>query len=92
MKLTEPSATWRSGFEEMAREYAAAGEHRYALAFRDFPGYLSRVETNRCGKAEERSPQLEFWLEGNTGASSKSQKAVRTLQDASAASVRNDVP
>lgn len=66
MKLVHPSFAWRSAFQNMARECESVGEHRYALALRDFHAYLWRVEEDRriiVRLGEERSPQLEFWLE-----------------------------
>jgi predicted acetyltransferase len=51
-------------FEDMAREFEAVGEHRYALALRDFDAYLRTVESARRGNVPNgRVPGAEFWLE-----------------------------
>ena len=65
MRLVEPSAEWRTAFEEMAQDFAAAGEHRYALALRDFDAYLRGVETGRRVGSLPNGwvPGTEFWLE-----------------------------
>jgi predicted acetyltransferase len=67
MRLVTPAAQWRSAFVEMARECEAAGEHRYALALRDFDAYLRKVEASR---RVENLPEgwvagIEFWLENS---------------------------
>ena len=65
MQLVKPSAQWRTAFEEMAREFGAIGEHRYALALRDFEAYLLTVEAGRRAShlPNGRVPGTEFWLE-----------------------------
>jgi predicted acetyltransferase len=49
----------------MAREFEAAGEHRYALALQDFAAYLRGVEAGRRGSGLPNGwvPGAEFWLE-----------------------------
>jgi predicted acetyltransferase len=65
MRLEQPSTRWRSAFLEMARDFEAAGEQRYALALQDFDAYLSKVEAGR--RATDLPvgwvPAAEFWLE-----------------------------
>lgn len=65
MRLVTPSVEWRSAFLEMARECEAAGEHRYALALRDFESYLQKIEAARPGHnlPDGWVPGTEFWLE-----------------------------
>jgi predicted acetyltransferase len=65
MRLVTPSVQWRSAFLEMARECEAAGEHRYALALRDFESYLQKIEAARPGHnlPDGWVPGTEFWLE-----------------------------
>jgi predicted acetyltransferase len=49
----------------MAREHDAAGEHRYALALRDFDAYLQKLEATRRGEGlpDGWLPSTELWLE-----------------------------
>ena len=49
----------------MARECESAGEHRYALALRDFDTYLQKIDAARRGQdlPEGWVPSTEFWLE-----------------------------
>ena len=65
MRLVMPSAQWESAFLEMTRECESAGEHRYALALRDFDAYLRKVESGRRGEGLPAGwvPSAEFWLE-----------------------------
>jgi len=65
VRLVHPSTQWQPAFLEMARECAGAGEHRYALALRDFDAYLRKVEAGRKGELlpEGWVPSAEFWLE-----------------------------
>lgn len=65
MQLLNPSNQWRSAFLEMVSEYEAVGEHRYALALRDFDGYLQRIEDDRRGENLPSGwvPSIESWLE-----------------------------
>jgi predicted acetyltransferase len=65
VKLVAPAFTLRVPFQDMAREYAAFGEHRYQLALRDFHAYMWRLDEDRQAEnlAAGRSPQLELWLE-----------------------------
>jgi predicted acetyltransferase len=63
--LLEPSDAWREAFLELAREYEAAGEPRYALALGDFDAFLERLRARRAGDglAETEVPVVELWLE-----------------------------
>jgi predicted acetyltransferase len=65
MLLEQPSTRWRSAFLEMARDFEAAGEHRYVLALQDFDAYLSKVEAGRrvTDLPVGWVPAAEFWLE-----------------------------
>jgi predicted acetyltransferase len=56
---------WRSAFLEMAGDFQAAGEPRYALALKDFDAYLRTVEAGRRANGLESGwvPSIEFWLE-----------------------------
>lgn len=65
MRLVTPSTPWRDAFLEMAAEYEAAGEHRYASALRDFDAYLRKIEDDRRGEnlSEGWVPGTEYWLE-----------------------------
>jgi predicted acetyltransferase len=65
MRLVAPSTAWGAAFLEMARECEEAGDHRYALALRDFDAYLRKVD---AGRRAEQLPEgwvagTEFWLE-----------------------------
>lgn len=64
MQLVTPSAKWRAAFLDMARECAAAGDERYALAISDFDAYLRRLEARRRSEylPAGEVPQAEFWL------------------------------
>jgi len=65
MRLVSPSSQWQPAFLEMAREHEAAGEHRYALALRDFDAYVRKAETGRRGENLPAGwvPGIELWLE-----------------------------
>jgi predicted acetyltransferase len=64
MRLVLPSMQWRSAFLEMAGDFEAAGEPRYALALQDFHAYLRKVEAARRTALEVGwVPSTEFWLE-----------------------------
>jgi predicted acetyltransferase len=65
MELVEPASVWRTAFLDMAREFEAAGEPRYALAVRGFDAYLLELENDRHteGQPDGWIPQTEFWLE-----------------------------
>jgi predicted acetyltransferase len=64
MQLIDPSEQWESAFVAMARESAAAGEVRYALALTDFAAYLRKLDESRRLEDVARGhvPQLMFWL------------------------------
>jgi predicted acetyltransferase len=62
--LVEPSGKWECAFLEMAAEWSASGETRYAAALSDFPGYLRKVEDGRRDiQSADRVPGTEYWLE-----------------------------
>jgi hypothetical protein len=62
--LVEPSEKWECAFLEMAAEWSASGETRYAAALSDFPGYLRKVEDGRRDiQSADRVPGTEYWLE-----------------------------
>ena len=65
MRLIEPSVRWQFAFQEMAREFESANEHRYTLALQDFAAYLRGVEAGRRGNDLPNGwvPGAEFWLE-----------------------------
>ncbi|HMJ13580.1 MAG TPA: GNAT family N-acetyltransferase [Polyangiaceae bacterium] len=65
MQLVEPCASWKRAFLELARDYEAAGEHRYAQAAADFVAYLRTLEERRRGDGlpEGWIPGTERWLE-----------------------------
>lgn len=67
MRLVTPSVQWRSAFVELAAEYAAAGEHRHALALHDYTAYLQKLEARgqRDNLPAGRVPGCEFWLESD---------------------------
>ena len=68
MHLILPSPQWQTAFQDMARDYASAGELRYALALRDFPAFLREVERDHShDQPPGRVPALQFWLaDGDT--------------------------
>jgi hypothetical protein len=43
LQLVQPDRSLRDAFLEMAHDYSAAGEPRYALALRDFDAYLTKL-------------------------------------------------
>lgn len=61
MRLVVPAQEWRDAFVDMARDYAEAGELRYALALRDFPAFLREIRRERMPLGWV--PALQFWLE-----------------------------
>jgi predicted acetyltransferase len=65
MRLVEPSARWKAAFSEMAADYAAADEHRYARAAADFDAYLRKLERRSRGEGlpEGWIPGCELWLD-----------------------------
>jgi predicted acetyltransferase len=63
-RLVAPTAALRDPFQEMAREYAAAGDERHARALGDFISYLDGLA--RQGKArglpKGHVPMRHFWM------------------------------
>lgn len=64
LKLDVPSDALRAEFLDMAADFAAHGESRYASAARDVAGYLRRIasEEHERGLAPGRVPASQFWL------------------------------
>jgi predicted acetyltransferase len=64
LKLDAPSEELRAEFLDMAADFAAHGELRYASAAQDFTGYLRRIasEEHERGLAPGRVPGSQFWL------------------------------
>lgn len=62
MRLVHRSFEWQSGFLDLARDHAAAGEDRYALGLRDFPAYLQRLQASAAGAPRGRGRQISRWL------------------------------
>ena len=62
LKLDAPSEALRSEFLDMAADFAAHGESRYASAAQDFAGYLRRIasEAHERGLAPGRVPGSQF--------------------------------
>ncbi len=64
LKLDVPSDALRAEFLDMAADFAAHGESRYASAAQDVAGYLRRIasEEHERGLAPGRVPASQFWL------------------------------
>ena len=64
LKLEAPSEELRAAFIDMAADFAAHGESRYASASRDFAGFLRRIASEEHERvlAPGRVPGSQFWL------------------------------
>jgi predicted acetyltransferase len=64
LKLEAPSANLRAEFLDMAADFAAHGESRYAGASQDFEGFLRRIasEEHERVPAPGRVPGSQYWL------------------------------
>ncbi|MDH5673378.1 MAG: GNAT family N-acetyltransferase [Myxococcales bacterium] len=64
MHLVTPAAHRRAAFLELAADYEAAGELRYASALQDFDAYVRRLEAGRRGDGLPHGwiPEATFWL------------------------------
>lgn len=63
LTLIEPSPAWQPAFLEMAADYAANGETRYASAVVDFYGYLQLLTTFARGEnlPPGRVRETSYW-------------------------------
>ena len=64
LKLEAPSEELRAGFLDMAADFAAHGEWRYAGASQDFAGFLRQIASEEQERvlAPGRVPGSQFWL------------------------------
>ncbi len=69
-RLVPPSRAQREAFLDLAGEYRACGEDRYAEALDDFEGFLVLLarEADPVGLRDGfRAPQTHYWLLDDTG-------------------------
>jgi predicted acetyltransferase len=64
LTLEPPSEQLRPGFLDMAADFAAHGESRYAAAAEDFAGFLRQIASDEHERAlaPGRVPASQFWL------------------------------
>jgi predicted acetyltransferase len=64
LTLEAPSEELRAEFLDMAADFAAHGESRYARASQDFAGFLRRIASEEHERvlAPGRVPGSQFWL------------------------------
>jgi len=64
LTLEAPSEALRAEFLDMAADFAAHGESRYAQASQDFAGFLRKIasEAHERAPAPGRVPGSQFWL------------------------------
>ena len=64
LKLAAPSEELRAEFLDMAADFAAHGESRYAQASQDFAAFLRRIASEEHERvlAPGRVPGSQFWL------------------------------
>jgi len=65
-RLVAPTAALRDAFQDMAREYQAAGDERHVRATGDFLSYLDGLarQGKSRGLPKGHVPMLHFWLVG----------------------------
>jgi predicted acetyltransferase len=69
LRLVPPSADWLPAFLDLAREFHAHGEPRYAETLRDPEAYLRRRVQYATGfdLPADRAPETTFWLVAGEG-------------------------